>query len=200
MRIPKIVEAYYSSLLWRVQTGEKAIYLTFDDGPTPYITKWVLDKLSEYGAQATFFCLGKNVRNHPGIYKNILKAGHSVGNHTYDHPNGWDSKNYDYMKNVMKCASLVPTDLFRPPYGRIKRAQIKRLKEKFRIVMWDVLSEDYNQSLTGERCAEIVCSRAKEGSIIVFHDSKKASKNLKVALPMVLDYFSRQGFIFKALS
>lgn len=200
MRVPKIVEAYYSSLLWRVQTSEKDLYLTFDDGPTPYVTKWVLDKLKEYEARATFFCLGKNVRNHPGLFKKILSEGHSVGNHTFDHKNGWNTKSFLYMKNVLKCASLVDSDLFRPPYGRIRRHQVKALKKQFRIVMWDVLSEDFNQSITGKACAEIVCSRAKEGSIIVFHDSRKASKNLKIALPIILNHFSNLGFRFKAIS
>jgi peptidoglycan/xylan/chitin deacetylase (PgdA/CDA1 family) len=200
MRLPKIVEAYYSSLLWRVQTNEKDLYLTFDDGPTPYITKWVLDKLKEYNARATFFCLGKNVRSHPTIFKRILSEGHSVGNHTYDHKNGWETKNYMYMKNVLKCASLVDSDLFRPPYGRISRNQIKALRKQYRIVMWDVLSEDYNQSIPGLKCADIVRERAKEGSIVVFHDSRKAFKNLKIALPEVLKYFHEHGYRFRAIS
>lgn len=199
MKIPKIVEAYYPNLIWRVKTVERELYLTFDDGPTPYITKWVLDQLGEYNAKATFFCLGKNVKEHPSIYKRILKEGHAVGNHTFDHKNGWNTKSYDYMRNVMKCKNWVDSDLFRPPYGRIKKAQIKRLKERFRIVMWDVLSEDYNSSLSGEKCKNIVLKQAKNGSIIVFHDSKKASKNLKKALPEILKHFSNRGYQFKAL-
>jgi len=196
MKIPKIIEAYYPNLIWRFPTEEKQLFLTFDDGPTPYITKWVLDQLKEYNAKATFFCIGKNVKNHPIIYKRILKEGHSVGNHTYDHKNGWETKNFDYIKSVMRASKVIDSDLFRPPYGRIKKAQIKRIKERFRIIMWDVLSEDYNQSISAIKCIEKVNSQVKNGSIIVFHDSRKASKNLKVALPAVLDICTQKGYKF----
>lgn len=196
IKIPKIVEAYYPELLWKVRTREKELYLTFDDGPTPYITKWVLDQLQLYNARATFFCLGKNVKNHPTIYKRILREGHSVGNHTYDHKNGWYTKNYNYIKSISKADNLVNSDFFRPPYGRIKKSQIKSLIKKYRIVMWDVLSEDYNQAISGEACANKVMKQSKNGSIIVFHDSRKASKNLKIALPIVLQHFGRKGYRF----
>ncbi len=199
MKIPKIVEAYYPHLTWRIETEKKELFLTFDDGPTPYVTKWVLDILKEYKAKATFFCIGKNVKNHPIIFNRILREGHRIGNHTYDHKNGWSTKNFNYIKSVMKCDKYVSSDLFRPPYGRIKKTQIKRLKEHFKIVMWDVLSEDYNQKLSSEKCAEIVNQQAKEGSIIVFHDSRKAMKNLKKCLPLVLENFSRQGYSFRTI-
>lgn len=200
MRLPKIVEAYYPDLLWRIHTDDKELFLTFDDGPTPYVTKWVLDQLKEYQAKATFFCLGKNVKNHPTIFKRILKEGHIIGNHTYDHKNGWSTQNFKYIKNVMKGSTYIYSDLFRPPYGRIKKTQIKALKSKFRIVMWDVLSEDYNHGLSGKSCAEKVIKQSKNGSIVVFHDSRKASKNLKVALPIVLKFFADNGYKFKAIS
>ncbi len=199
MKIPKIVEAYYPDLIWRMPNNEKKIYLTFDDGPTPYITKFVLDQLKQYDAHATFFCLGKNVKNHPVIYKRIVREGHSVGNHTYDHKNGWQTKNYDYFKNVMKGSRYIDTDLFRPPYGRIKKAQIRRIKDRYRIVMWDVLSEDYNQKITSDQCWNKVMNQTKNGSIIVFHDSRKASKHLKIVLPRVLEEFSNQGFKFDSI-
>ena len=199
MKIPKIVEAYYSDLLWRVKTDRKELYLTFDDGPTPHVTKWVLDLLNEYNAKATFFCVGRNVKNHPVIYRRILKEGHKIGNHTFDHKNGWHSANYNYLKDVMKCDELVQSELFRPPYGRIKKNQIKRLKSRFRIVMWDVLSEDYNSKHSGDHCAGIVKKQAKSGSIIVFHDSRKAARNLKSALPIVLEHFTGLGYTFRSL-
>ena len=200
MKIPKIVEAYYPELLWRIPTEEKTLYLTFDDGPTPYITKWVLNQLKEYKAKATFFCLGKNVKNHPSIYRNIIKEGHAVGNHTFDHKNGWNTKTYDYLKSVIKCNTYVSSDLFRPPYGRIKRNQIKGLKGKYKIVMWDVLTEDYNQSVPAYKCVQTVLDQAKNGSIVVFHDSKKAEKNLKKCLPEILYHFDRLGYAFKAIN
>ena len=199
MKIPKIVEAYYPELIWRMPSDKKEIFLTFDDGPTPYVTKWVLDVLKDYNAKATFFCVGKNVKNHPIIFKRILREGHRIGNHTYDHKNGWSTANFNYIKSVMKCDKYVSSDLFRPPYGRIKRAQIKRLVNRFHIVMWDVLSEDYNQSISAEKCAQIVLSQTKEGSIVVFHDSRKAAKNLKFALPQLLDHFSLKGYSFLGL-
>jgi len=199
MKIPKIVEAYYPDLIWRMPTEKKELYLTFDDGPTPYVTKWVLDLLKEYNAKATFFCIGKNAKNHPILFKRILREGHCIGNHTYDHSNGWNSTNYRYIKSVMRCDKYVPSNLFRPPYGRIKRAQIKRLRERFDIIMWDVLSEDYNQNLSPEECADIVQDQSKNGSIIVFHDSRKALRNLKYVLPNVLKNFSQKGFTFRSI-
>lgn len=200
MRVPAIVKAYYPDLIWRIPTSQKEIYLTFDDGPTPFVTKWVLDQLRLYNAKATFFCLGKNVKEHPVIYKNILKEGHAVGNHTFDHKNGWKSNNFEYIRNVLKGSVWIRSDLFRPPYGRIKKAQIKKLKDRFRIVMWDVLSEDYNSSISSEKCFHTVRNQSRNGSIVVFHDSRKAQKNLKKILPEVLAYFSERGYLFKAIT
>lgn len=199
MKIPKIVEAYYPNLLWRIPTDKKELYLTFDDGPTPYVTKWVLDILNEYNAKATFFCLGKNVKNHPVIFKRILREGHRIGNHTYNHNNGWNSSNYKYVKSVMKCDNQVASNLFRPPYGRIKKTQIRRLKDRFKIIMWDVLSQDYDHKISPEKCLDIVLSQSKNGSIVVFHDSRKASKNLKYTLPILLKTFTEKGYVFRSI-
>ena len=135
MRLPGIVKAYYPELIWRIPTENKELYLTFDDGPTPSVTSWVLEQLRQYNAKATFFCLGRNVKEHPLLFRSIIREGHSVGNHTYDHRNGWNSRNFDYLKNVMKGSAWIDSDLFRPPYGRIKKAQIRGLKGRFRIVM-----------------------------------------------------------------
>ena len=177
MKIPRIVEAYYPNLTWRIPTEKKELYLTFDDGPTPYVTKWALSELRKYNAKATFFCVGKNVKNHPAIYKSILEEGHSVGNHTFDHKNGWNTGNYDYMKSVIKCENIIKSDLFRPPYGRIKKAQIKGIKSRYRIIMWDVLTEDYKTDIPAYQCVQNVLDQAKEGSIVVLHDSKKSTRN-----------------------
>ena len=199
IQVPEIVRRYYSELIWKVETDDKDLYLTFDDGPTKGVTEWTLDLLKEFDAKATFFCIGKNVEKQPEIFERIKQEGHAVGNHTYDHIKGWTSRNFDYMKSVMKCDDLVQSPLFRPPYGKIKKNQIKGLKERFKIVMWDVLSEDYNPSLSADSCFNKVEKHVGKGSIIVFHDSKKAYKNLQVLLPKVLRYYKNQGYSFKSL-
>jgi len=190
----------YSDVLWKVDTKEKELYLTFDDGPTSKVTDLTLDILKDFDAKGTFFCIGKNVKKHPKIFKRISREGHAIGNHTFDHLKGWKTKNSEYVKNVMKCDDLVGSLLFRPPYGKIKRAQINILKEHFKIVMWDVLSEDYNSDLTPKDCFKMVEKQAGRGSIVVFHDSKKASKNLIKALPKILELFKNQGYKFKTLN
>ena len=200
VRISPIARKYYPELIWSVETDEKVLFLTFDDGPTPHVTDWVLDQLKNYDAKATFFCLGKNVRDQPAIYQRILDRGHAVGNHTFDHAKGWFTPTFAYLKSVLRCEKYVDSTLFRPPYGRIRKSQIRALLDRFRIVMWDVLSEDYNQSASPESCLKKVISQSKSGSIIVFHDSKKAQKNLSQVLPSVLDHFSSQGYVFRALS
>ena len=199
IKVPEIIRSYYPELIWKIHTDNKELYLTFDDGPTKQITEWALDILKEFDAKATFFCIGKNVKKRPDIYERIKQEGHAVGNHTYDHKKGWSSGNFDYMKSVMKCADLVQSHLFRPPYGRIKKAQIKGLKERFKIVMWDVLSEDYNSALSADYCFNKVEKQAGKGSIIVFHDSKKAHKNLQELLPRVLKYYKNLGYSFNSL-
>lgn len=199
-RIPNIVKQYYSELIWKIDTEEPELYLTFDDGPTPGITEWVLDQLLAHKAKATFFCIGKNIVNHPQIYQRILDEGHSVGNHTFDHKKGWITGNFGYFRSVTKCGRYVKSDLFRPPYGRIKKSQIKALKERFRIVMWDVLSEDYKEANSAETCLNIVLSQSRNGSIIVFHDSDKASERLMEVLPLVLSHFENKGYRFLNIS
>jgi len=186
-------------MLWSINTKEKQLFLTFDDGPTPRITQWVLKVLADYDAKSTFFCLGKNVKQFPEIYQQVIRAGHAVGNHTYNHPNGWKTKDEVYLDNVVKCSELVDSKLFRPPYGKISLSQNKVLKEEFTVVMWDVLAGDFDLSITPEKCCDNVISNASEGSIIVMHDSIKAEKNLKYALPKVLEYFTEEGYRFDTL-
>lgn len=183
---------------------EKTVYLTFDDGPHPTITPWVLEQLAAYGAAATFFCIGKNVVQFPAVYKQVLAAGHRTGNHTYSHPNGWKTETAAYLEDVKKASAVIDSQLFRPPYGRIKRRQSAGLsraihKKDVRVIMWDVLSADFDVNLPPQRCAEIVLKHVRPGSIVVFHDSEKAFANLQVALPLVLEALSRKGYLFGKL-
>ncbi len=178
---------------------QKKIYLTFDDGPVPEVTPWVLDLLRQHDIKATFFCVGANVEKYPEVYKRILAEGHSVGNHTHNHLNGWETKSENYFDNIENCAQLVSTRLFRPPYGRMKRAQRAYLGDRYSIVMWDVLSGDYDKSTSAEKCLENVVAHTRNGSIIVFHDSIKASQNLVYTLPRFIEHSLKEGFEFGCL-
>ncbi|HEX3935378.1 MAG TPA: polysaccharide deacetylase family protein [Puia sp.] len=204
VRIPWwLKKIYSSSLIWRMPANTSNIlYLTFDDGPHPSVTPFVLDELRKYDARATFFCIGKNVKEYPQIYGRVLMEGHRVGNHTQDHLNGWNSDDGKYLDNIREAARLIDSDLFRPPYGRIGLFQTRLLQEAprpFKIVMWDVLSADFDRSLSGSRCARNVIRYGRPGSIVVFHDSEKAFDRLRVALPAVLEHFSRMGYRFEAI-
>ncbi|MFZ6024691.1 MAG: polysaccharide deacetylase family protein [Bacteroidota bacterium] len=196
-KTPWWLRALYPSLVWRMPAEEKKIYLSFDDGPHPVATPFVLDRLAEYGAKASFFCIGKNVAAQPAIYQRILAEGHTVGNHTHEHVNGWKTTDEDYVTDTMTAATYIQSDLFRPPYGRIKRSQIKLLREKgMKIMMWDVLSADFDTNLTAQACLSYVLYHTKPGSIVLFHDSEKAWERMSVALPAVLKHFSREGYVF----
>jgi peptidoglycan/xylan/chitin deacetylase (PgdA/CDA1 family) len=203
VKTPWWLRALYPSLTWRIKEPGKTIYLTFDDGPHPTATNFVLDQLKEYNAKASFFCIGKNVAEHPSIYQRIINEGHSVGNHTYHHTNGWKVNDETYLKDIADASNLIQSNLFRPPYGRIKKSQVKKLQNPDSrlqtIVMWDVLSGDFDTDLTGETCLGYVLYHTKPGSIIVFHDSEKAWDRMKFALPKVLEHFSREGYECKAL-
>jgi peptidoglycan/xylan/chitin deacetylase (PgdA/CDA1 family) len=185
--------------VWHIPTEDKVLYLTFDDGPVPEATPWVLDLLKKYDAKATFFCVGDNVRKHPAVYRRILEEGHAVGNHTYNHLNGWKTQTFDYLKNVQRCRQIVSSPLFRPPYGVLRPSQTKTLKSRYQIVMWDVLSGDYDAEITPEQCLENVMDNVKPGSIILFHDSPKAEARMRYALPRVLELLSQDDWTFKAL-
>ena len=181
---------------------EKILYLSFDDGPHPVATPLVLDLLKQYGARATFFCIGKNVQEHPQIYRRILSEGHRVGNHTHNHLNGWKVSDEAYIENIRLAARYIDSDLFRPPYGRISAWQADLLRRppfNFSIIMWEVLSADFDRALRPERCARNVVRHARPGSIVVFHDSEKAMDRLRGALPVVLDHFSRLGYRFEGI-
>jgi peptidoglycan/xylan/chitin deacetylase (PgdA/CDA1 family) len=209
IKTPRILERLFSSYTWRFDTDRKEIFLTFDDGPTPEITPFVLKQLKQYNAKATFFCIGKNIENHPEIFHQILSEKHSVGNHTQNHLNGWKTKNINYLESVLKCEDVIfnladktkESKLFRPPYGRIKKSQAKEiLKRGYRIIMWNVLSADFDKSISKEKCLENVLKNTKKGGVIVFHDSLKASEKLQFVLPKVLEEFSKKGFSFKGIN
>lgn len=189
----------YPSLVWHKSREEKSIYLTFDDGPIPVVTPFVLNTLKTFNAKATFFCIGDNVAQHPEIYQQVLADGHSVGNHTYNHLKGWVSRDEIYLNNVAKCAEVVKSDLFRPPYGRAKKSQISSLNTQYSIIMWDVLSGDFDNGISSEKCLENVMTHSKSGSIVVFHDSLKALPHLEYALPKALEQLSAKGFSFHSL-
>ncbi len=212
IRSPRWLRWMYSNLIWEVpvEKGEKILYLTFDDGPHPIATPFVLDQLKIYNAKATFFCIGRNVADHSDIYKAILDQEHKVGNHTYNHLNGWKVKDQQYIDDIAQAATLIDSKMFRPPYGRIRRFQAKVLTgdiqqrstnndQHFAIIMWSVLAGDWDANITGEKCYENIVVNAEPGSIIVFHDSAKALERLQYALPKVLAYFAQQGYQFKVL-
>ena len=186
-------------MTWDLHGDHREVYVTFDDGPTPVVTPWVLDQLDKAGAKATFFCLGRNVDKHPKIYNQILAAGHSVGNHSYSHLKGFRSSIKRYMEDIELASDMIDSRLFRPPYGRIFPGQVKAVLEQYDIIMWDVLSIDYNAGLGGERVLQNVTRNVKPGSIIVFHDSDKASDNLFYALPRTLEFLNKEGYSMKSI-
>jgi peptidoglycan/xylan/chitin deacetylase (PgdA/CDA1 family) len=221
---PRWLKWMYPGLTWEmpVEKDEKILYLTFDDGPHPIATPFVLEQLKKYNAKATFFCIGRNVADHHDVYQQVLDEGHTVGNHTFDHLNGWKTDDRKYVADVMKAAELIDSKLFRPPYGKITRFQSSVLRKKqevtgdrhqaseadqpatinpqrFDIVMWNVLSADWDTRIDGKKCFENVVLHAKPGSIIVFHDSAKAMDRVQFALPLVLEHYRQKGFRFEAI-
>ena len=187
-------------LIWSRSTKHKRIYLSFDDGPHPTITNFVLDILKENGIKATFFCIGDNVLKYPETFERIVKEQHSIGNHTHNHLNGWKTDNIQYYKNILQAAKHIPSRLFRPPYGKIKPTQANYLlKRGWRIIMWNSLSADFDSSIDGVTCFNNVKSTMKNGSIVVFHDSEKAFDRMKIALPLLIQYCREQHYEIRAL-
>ncbi len=190
---------YPAEVLWEIES-QSSVYLTFDDGPHPVVTPWVLRQLEKYGAKATFFCLGKNVEQYPETYQMILDAGHRVGNHTYSHQKGLRMSTLRYIEDVSFAANYIHSELFRPPYGQISKSQIKRLSQLYRIVMWTVMSRDYSQYVNSEACFRNATKGVKPGAIIGFHDSLKSFDNLKYALPKVLQYYKERNIHLRAIN
>jgi peptidoglycan/xylan/chitin deacetylase (PgdA/CDA1 family) len=202
-RTPWWLKKLYPGLVWRMPAEGKVLYLSFDDGPHPVATPFVLDELKKKDARATFFCIGKNVEAYPQIYRRLLLEGHRVGNHTQNHLNGWKVDDKLYLENVREAARWIDSDLFRPPYGRVGALQSSLLRSapfNYNIIMWDVLSADFDRALTAAQCARHVTRFARPGSIVVFHDSEKAFERLREALPAVLDHFSDLGWRFEAIA
>ena len=203
IKTPFWVRLIYRTCIWRKTNKERVLYLSFDDGPHPEATPFVLEQLSKFDAKASFFCIGKNVELHPEIYNAIIAAGHVVGNHTQNHMNGWKNTTENYISEIQEATKVIHSNLFRPPYGRIRFSQIKAMRLHAnlpqQIMMWDVLSGDFDTTITGEQCTQNVIQHAGPGSIIVFHDSAKAMDRLRIALPKVLTHFSKLGYQFKTL-
>jgi peptidoglycan-N-acetylglucosamine deacetylase len=199
VRPPQMFRKVYPGATWRMSRHEKKIYLTFDDGPVPGVTTAALSVLKQYGVPATFFCVGDNVQKYPEVFQQIIAEGHAVGNHTMHHMDGWKHSWFDYMRDVKECAAVFSTPLFRPPYGHMRRSQFKTLSHRCRIIMWDVLSCDYDQTYTGEHCLELALMYSREGSIVVFHDSEKAKDRMLYALPRYIEVMKERGFTFSSL-
>lgn len=199
---PKLLRSLYKGRVWDIPNEGQDLFLTFDDGPHPEVTTFVLDLLAKFNAKATFFCIGKNVEKYPAIYERILLEGHAVGNHSMNHLNASKVKDKIYLEDIAEAQKFISSNLFRPPYGRLSNFQQKQLQSarfNFKIIMWSVLSADFDLSISPERCLQNVLLHTKTGSIIVFHDSEKARKNLEYALPKTLEYFADKGFAFKKL-
>jgi peptidoglycan/xylan/chitin deacetylase (PgdA/CDA1 family) len=196
----------FKQYVWSLPSTEKVIYLTFDDGPIPDVTEFVLDQLNLFNAKATFFCVGENIKKHPSIFKKIVENGHSYGNHTYNHIKGWSHSDEYYFENIakfeneLKLQNYQPSTIFRPPYGRIKNSQGKILLKKYKIIMWNLLTCDYDKNLKPELCLKNTIKNTKSGAIIVFHDSLKAEHNLRYVLPLYLEYLKKEGYNFKTIS
>lgn len=207
IKVPTLIKKIFYNQIWDIPNDENKIYLTFDDGPTPEITKWVLELLEKENIKATFFCIGNNIEKYPNIFNLIIEKGHSIGNHTFNHLQGWKTTTKQYIENVELNATEICKlnteycKLFRPPYGKIKPSQSKSLRKKgFKIIMWDVLSKDYDANCSPEKCLENVLKNTKQGSIIVFHDSIKAQKNLKYVLPKAIEILKNKGFVFDTIN
>lgn len=213
-KTPRILHRLYPDRIWAMPKTHNKVFLTFDDGPIPEVTPWVLDELKKFNAKATFFCIGDNVRKNPEVFQRVLEEGHSIGNHTFNHLNGWKTDASDYLENIHQAQQAMESlnfseystsettskILFRPPYGRITSHQAKAVQQaNYKIVMWDIISFDYDASVSEEKCLDNVLSNLQPGSVVVFHDSLKAEKNLRYALPKTLEYLSEQGFEFARL-
>ncbi len=215
VKSPLLLKWFYSALIWNKSRSKKIVYLTFDDGPIPNVTDFVLNTLKSFEAKATFFCIGDNITKHPEVFANVKNAGHAIGNHTFNHLKGWKTNDETYIANFLQCQQLTQSNLFRPPYGRIKKSQIKKLRTVYtaqstnlnpqttnanlQIIMWDVISYDFDARLSPEKCYQNVIRNTKNGSIIVFHDSLKAFDRLQYALPKTLKYLSEKGYQFGTL-
>lgn len=195
---PQLIRCFYPSAIWRMDKDKKAVYLTFDDGPIPRVTPWVLDVLDRYGIKATFFMVGDNIRKHPDEFRMVVERGHRIGNHTFNHIRGLSYDINSYLENTDKaCRMMMNTNLFRPPHGYMSPKQYAELKKRYKIIMWDLVTRDYNRKFTGEQILQKVKKYARNGSIITFHDSLKSEENIRYALPKAIEWLMEQGYEFK---
>lgn len=198
-QVPIFIKWFLRDVFWRINPSEKAIYLTFDDGPVPEVTPQVLDILDDFGVKATFFCVGDNVRKHPELYKEVIQRGHAIGNHTFNHIKGFDYSVDEYVENVKKASEYIQSPLFRPPHGQITPKKIKRLRADYQIIMWDIITYDYDKTFSPEKIMRIVRRKSRNGSIVVFHDSIKAEKNVLETLPQALKFWKEEGYEIKKM-
>ncbi|MBD0331539.1 MAG: polysaccharide deacetylase family protein [Chitinophagaceae bacterium] len=202
IKTPWIIKRLFPKYIWSIPSTEKNVYLTFDDGPHPTITPFVLDQLKKINAEATFFCIGKNVQQYENVFQHMISEGHAIGNHTQNHLNGWKTSTDEYLNDVASAAKIIQSNLFRPPYGKIKMDQVRKLSliiPKPRIIMWDVLSGDFDERILPYRCMQNILRNVTAGSIVVFHDSEKAQKNLEYVLPLVLKELINRDYSFKKI-
>lgn len=200
VKTPSILKWFYPEALWEMPRSEKTIYLTFDDGPIPAITPWVLDILDEYHAKATFFCVGDNVKKYPEVFAEVKERGHAVGNHTFKHISGWKTSKEQYLADVEEANQYIQSPLFRPPYGKMTKPQIRELSKTYKVVYWDVLSGDFDRNMDYRTCLKNLKSKVESGSIVVFHDSYKSERILRQVLPEMMDYWHNEGFSFQKLN
>ncbi len=199
-KMPWLIQQFFPKFLWRMPaTIPPTLYLTFDDGPIPDITPWILEQLEQYQAKATFFCVGDNIRKYPAIFEQVKAAGHTIGNHTYHHLDGWKTSTADYLQNVADCQQLTQSNLFRPPYGKITPRQAAALFEQYKIVLWEITTWDFEASLSANDCTQKIIKNATNGSIILLHDNVKSWNRLKETLPAILEHYTKAGFSFGAL-
>ena len=199
VQFPRLLRPLWGKVVWRKDPSKKVIYLTFDDGPVPEVTPLVLDLLDEHNIKATFFCVGENVQKHPDTFAQVMSRGHKVGNHTFNHLKGFSVKDEEYYDNIDKAAELINSKLFRPPYGRITGKQMKKLRDRYTIIMWDVITHDYNKSLSPETIMRTIKRYSRNGSLVVFHDSIKANDNVLAVLPLAIEYWKSKGYTFGIL-
>ena len=199
VQFPRLLRPLWGKVVWRKDPSKKVIYLTFDDGPVPEVTPLVLDLLDEHNIKATFFCVGENVQKHPDTFAQVMSRGHKVGNHTFNHLKGFSVKDEEYYDNIDKAAELIDSKLFRPPYGRVTGKQMKKLRDRYAIIMWDVITHDYNKSLSPETIMRTIKRYSRNGSLVVFHDSIKAKENVLAVLPLAIEYWKSKGYTFGVL-
>lgn len=199
-KTPALIMAVFTSIRFRYKQTEKVIYLSFDDGPVPLATPFVLAELEKHNARATFFCVGENAERYPDLLQSIIHGGHRLANHTYNHLNGWKTSAADYLANIDKCNELITSNLFRPPYGKLKLNQFKLIRRQYKIVLWDNVSYDFDPALSSDRCLMQLKKNVRSGSIVVFHDSLKSLTTLEVVLPEILAYWQASGYSFEIIT